>query len=437
MKLAFITPRYGAEIASGPEHACRLLAEQVCERHDVDVLTTCATDAVTWKNEAAEGTDRVRGVVVRRFAVSQSHDRDAFRQLTDRLVTGPHSRSEEMEWVRRLGPWSPGLLDHLKQKHRSYDVLVFFSLWHPTTVHGMQVAPERSVLFPYLQLRSVLRFGLWADVVSWPRAVGFFSECERRLLHSYVRAAPAYEELVGIGVDPLPQQAYPRHQQDPADTATPEGEEPVEAEDHEEPDYLERRGVPFRRRHRLYGRFAVYGGRVEPDNGSEEMLEYFDAYTTAQGAAASRNAARGGDASELALVLTGVKMMKLPEEPYIRLTGVLPDRDRMIAFEAADVSISPDSDDLLAQPLLESFAVGTPALASARNEAAVDHCQRADAGLYYADRDEFVETLRLLTVNDRVRERLGENGRHYISQNYRWDAVLGRFERLISRVRSR
>ena len=27
MKFAFVTPRYGAEIASGIEHACRLLAE--------------------------------------------------------------------------------------------------------------------------------------------------------------------------------------------------------------------------------------------------------------------------------------------------------------------------------------------------------------------------------------------------------------------------
>ena len=42
------------------------------------------------------------------------------------------------------------------------------------------------------------------------------------------------------------------------------------------PDYLAGRGIPFRRRHRLYGRFALYGGRVESDNGCEEMLEYFD-----------------------------------------------------------------------------------------------------------------------------------------------------------------
>ena len=64
MKFAFVAPRYGADITSGAEHACRLLAENVSERHDVDVLTTCARDPDTWKNEYTEGTDKVRGVVV-------------------------------------------------------------------------------------------------------------------------------------------------------------------------------------------------------------------------------------------------------------------------------------------------------------------------------------------------------------------------------------
>ena len=94
MKLAFITPRYGAEIPGGPEHACRLLAERVVERHDVDVLTTCADDGLTWKNQYAEGADKIRGVLVRRFAVNQPHDREAFRQTTSRLRTAPHTRNE-------------------------------------------------------------------------------------------------------------------------------------------------------------------------------------------------------------------------------------------------------------------------------------------------------------------------------------------------------
>jgi glycosyltransferase involved in cell wall biosynthesis len=109
----------------------------------------------------------------------------------------------------------------------------------------------------------------------------------------------------------------------------------------------------------------------------------------------------------------------------------------MIAYEAASVTIAPAADDLIAQPLLESLAVGTPVLASARNPAAVEHCRRANAGLCYATREEFVAELTQLATNPRLRERLGENGRAYIRQHHRWDGVVGRFERLISKVRTR
>ena len=85
----------------------------------------------------------------------------------------------------------------------------------------------------------------------------------------------------------------------------------------------------------------------------------------------------------------------------------------------------------------ESFAVGTPVLACARNAAAVEHCRRAGAGLYYANRQEFVEALRMLMTRHKLREQLGENGRQYVRQYYRWDAVLGRLERLVTLVRTR
>ena len=85
MRIAFIVQRYGTEILGGPEYACRLTAERLAERHAVDVLTTCAQDNVSWKNDYAEGADRVRGVTVRRFANSQTRDIADF--IAGRLLT--------------------------------------------------------------------------------------------------------------------------------------------------------------------------------------------------------------------------------------------------------------------------------------------------------------------------------------------------------------
>lgn len=422
MKFAFITPRYGAEITHGAEHVCRLLAERVCERHDVDVLTTCVRDSNTWKNEYAEGIDRIRGVVVRRFAAAGGRDADAFRAFTQRLYTNAHSRADELEWVRRTGSTSPPLVDFLRRQHRQYDALVFFSYWAGTTVHGMAVAPERSVLFPCARLEPAMRWIVTQDTLGAPAAVAYCSSAERRLVRAHMLRHPRAEEIVGVGVEPVPEARYPRMEQDvdPPESRIPDVDE-TEVEARPAPAHLAGRGILFRRRHRLDDRFVLYGGSVEPENGTEEMIEYFASYAEQNG--------------QTPLVLMGVKMMKLPQAPWLRMAGVLADRERMFALEAADVAIAPDPDDLAAVQVLESFAMGTPVLASARNSAAVDHCRRARAGLYYANRDEFVEALRLMMTNDALRSALGQNGRRYVQQHYLWEAVIGRFERVVARAR--
>jgi glycosyltransferase involved in cell wall biosynthesis len=423
VRFLFVTPRYGAEIVAGPEHACRLMAELVCRRHDVNVVTTCARTPLTWRNDYAEGTDRVRGVLVRRFAVDQPHDEATFQPFSERVLAGGQSRQDETEWARQLGPSSPALIEYIKRQHRSFDALIFFSLLHYTTVQGLAAAPDRSVLFPHLQLHPALRFGLWSDLARSARALGYISAAEQSIARPFLGVAQEAEEVVGIGVHSTPQQTYPRHQQDPGDNPQSEDEIATETEATLEPEYLAGRGVPFRRRHRLYKPFALYGGRVESDNGCEEMLEYFDSFSSAD--------------RDTMLILMGVKLMKVPEAPYLSFAGVLPDRERMVAYEAADVTLAPATADLFAQPVLESLAVGTPVLTAAMNRAAVEHCRRSNAGLYYANRDEFVAALRLMMGDARLREKMGENGRRYVEQHYSPEAVLGRFDRLVTRVKGR
>ena len=122
----------------------------------------------------------------------------------------------------------------------------------------------------------------------------------------------------------------------------------------------------------------------------------------------------------------GVKLMSLPEEPFIRFAGLLSDRERLQALEAATVVVCPSPYESLSLLALEALSVGTPILANARSAVLVEHCVRSNGGLYYADRDEFVECLKLLVGDDAPARRAGpQRPRLRRGRNYRWDVVLG------------
>jgi glycosyltransferase involved in cell wall biosynthesis len=172
----------------------------------------------------------------------------------------------------------------------------------------------------------------------------------------------------------------------------------------------------------VHGSFILYGGRIDPGKGCEELLEYFQTYR-----------AEGGDAT---LMLMGAKLMPLPDDPSVRFAGMLPDAERFHALEAATVVVVPSPYESLSLLALEAFAVGTPVLANQRAEVLVDHCRRSQAGLYYADRWEFTEALKLLVRDQALRATMGRNGKRYIDTHYRWSTILTKYERLFSRLRN-
>ena len=433
MKLAFVIQRYGAEVLGGSEQLCRLLAERLAVQHDVEVLTTCARDYVTWKNEYPEGVDRIRGVTVRRFASAATRDIESFNRFSDWIYNNPHTRADELEWLKQQGPWCPALIEHLKRHQGQYDVLVFFTYLYAPAVLGLEVVPSRSVLVSTAHDEPAIRLGIFKDVFSKPAALCYLTESERRFVQEEFPERPLLEEVTGVGIDIPERNPYPRmpapvepEVEDDlppaADEADGTGQAEEEAATRGVPTHLLERGAVFRRRHRLYGPLALYGGRIDPGKGCEELLEYFAAY-----------AKSGGEAT---LALMGVKLMSLPEEPYVRFAGLLSDRERLEALEAATVVICPSPYESLSLLALEAMAAGTPVLANARSAVLVEHCVRSNGGLYYADGDEFVECLMLLVRDAKLRAALGRNGREYITRNYRWDVVLGKYERLFAKIRN-
>jgi glycosyltransferase involved in cell wall biosynthesis len=417
MRIAFIVQRYGTEILGGSEYHCRLIAERLAPRHQVEVLTTCAQDYITWANDYPEGSDRVRGVTVRRFANAHTRDIHAFNRYSEWIFNNAHTREDEMSWLKQQGPWCPALIEYLERHHSQYDVLIFFTYLYAPTVLGLQIAPQKSILVPTAHDEPAIHLEIYKEMFSLPAGIAYNTEVERRFLTTHFSTRAVEEETVGCGVDLPHAQQYPRERQ---------AGDPPDEQDTDSPTFrphLSQRGTTFRRRHRLDGPILLYGGRIDAGKGCEELIEYFSAYVK-----------DGGDAS---LVLMGVKLMPLPEEPFIRFAGRLSEQERTQALEAATVVVVPSPYESLSLLALESFAVGTPILANARSDVLVDHCHKSNAGLYYADRYEFNECLRVLVADQRLRAVMGANGRDYVRQNYRWDVIIGKYEKMFAAMRRR
>jgi glycosyltransferase involved in cell wall biosynthesis len=412
MRIAFVVPRYGADLSGGREHQCRLIAERLAATHHVEVLTTCAVDNRTWTNVHAEGADRLRGVTVRRFAAARIGDPATVRRAADRIFFGRHTPQDELDYLRHQGPWAPGLVEHLERQHAQYDVLIFFTTLHAPAVLGARLAPHKSLLIPAVQDGPELQLTVFRELFSSAAGFAWETDDERRLVSSRFHLRSLVDDVVGCGVD------------------LPEGEVAVDGGDwrlvgppdrEPLPPHLEGPANAFRRRHRLYGPFVLQAGRIAAGEGCEELLEYYQHYLH-----------EGGDAC---LVLMGTKLLPLPDDPGVRFGGILPDEERAHSLEAATVVVLPSPDDRQLMLALEALSVGTPVLVNARSTTVVQHCLRSQGGLFYADRWEFAEALKLLTHDTALRAALGRNGRTYVGRHYRWPAVLSKYERLCEQLR--
>jgi glycosyltransferase involved in cell wall biosynthesis len=385
VRIAFIVQRYGLEILGGSEYHCRLIAERMAARYDVEVLTTCARDYITWANDYAEGSERVNGVTVRRFASERLRDIDAFNRYSEWIFHNPHSRDDEMSWLEQQGPWCPPLLDYLTQHHRTYDALIFFTYLYAPTVIGVQIAPERSILVPTAHNEPAIHLDIYKEMFQRPRAIAFNTDVERAFLKATFDIRPAAEETVGCGVDLLEGQS----------------------------------GIARTGQHHLPGGpFLLYGGRIDPGKGCDQLLTFFNGYKEG-----------GGPAT---LVLMGNKLMPLPAVPWVRYAGLLSESDRLRALASATIVVVPSPFESLSLLALEAMALGKPVLCNAHADVLVDHCKRSDAGLYYSTQDEFIECTNLLLADRDLRERMGRNGKAYVAANYSWGVIMAKYDTLMA-----
>ena len=203
-KVAFVVQRYGLEVNGGAELLCRQVAERMAKYWDVEVLTTCAIDYMTWQNEYPPGPTTVNGITVQRFPVDVPRDVAAFNQLSDSVLVGGAGRDAELQWMKAQGPFSSALLDYLQHHHQTYDWFIFFTYLYASTFFGLPLVADRSILVPTAHDEPPIYLEIFRDLFSLPKVLIFNTTEEQDFVNQRFGTQHILQDVVGVGVEAPP-----------------------------------------------------------------------------------------------------------------------------------------------------------------------------------------------------------------------------------------
>jgi glycosyltransferase involved in cell wall biosynthesis len=387
LKIVFVVQRYGLEIVGGAELHCRWVAEHLAERHRVEVLTTTATDYLTWQGDLSPGASELNGVVVRRFPVARLRVRERFDEIADKVCFFDHTDEEEKRWLEEHGPVCPALVDHLREHQAEYDAIVFFSYRYWTSYHGLAIAPRKSLLVPTAEHDRVLYLRLFAPFFRLPAAIVYNSPEERELIQKVSGNAEVPGDVVGTGIN--------RPAAIPVDDVAS--------------------------RLDLLGDYLVYVGRIEPEKGCAVMIDHFLRWQRETSA-------------NVTLALLGRSTMEIHENVHVRLLGVVTEGEKLAALARSRALLMPSRHESLSMVVLEAWMMKRPVLVNGDCEVLRGQVIRAGGGLYYRRYEEFAAALDVLLTERALADTLGRQGEAYFQANYAWEVIVDKYERLLARV---
>jgi glycosyltransferase involved in cell wall biosynthesis len=369
MRIAFVVQRYGTEVNGGAELEARLIAEHVSPYVQVEVLTSCAIDYMTWQNHYAPGLTTLNGIPVRRFPVHTPRDVQTFNQFSSQIFCKPHSYYDEIHWMTLQGPDVPDLFQFIREHHQDYDLFVFFTYLYSTTFQGIQIVPFKSILFPTAHDENWIYFDIFRTVFNLPRAFIFNSAEEERFVRKRFDNAYIPGAVLGVGIElpPVP---------------------PVQVLDED---------------------YVIYLGRIDQAKGCKELFEYFLAYKSETN-------------DPVKLVLIGTQAMQVPSHPDILSLGFMGE-ERFTWLQHAQLLVLPSPHESLSLATLEAWAMEIPVLVNGAAIVLKDHCLRSQGGLYFESEGQFISALRRLRLDAALRAKLSARGKVYVDQHYQWEKI--------------
>ena len=391
LRIGYVVQRYGLDVNGGSEVHCRMLAERLARFHDVDVLTTCAIDYVTWRDEYPEGVTSLNGVSVRRFKVDYPRNNSVFDEMSSRVFGGPHTEEDEIRWMKLQGPYSSKLLAWLEKHRTSYNVFIFQTYLYCTTFFGLPLVSDRAVLISTAHDEPPIYLTIFEKLFQKAGYLLYNSPEEGAFLKRRFFASELEGEVVGLGL-----------------------ESGKALESCSEWDRIQQQigSSPY----------LLYVGRIDESKGCGSLIEYFARYVTE-----TAN-------SDLKLVMLGKAAMTVAGHTQLLTPGFVSEKAKMQALHACSLMLIPSPYESLSIVALEAWQFEKPVLVNGDCAVLRGQCIRSNGGLWYSSYAEFREALTSLLNDQAMAETIGRQGAEFVEQNYLWEPIEKRVNSILHDV---
>lgn len=385
-KIAFVVQRYGMEVNGGAELYCRQVAEKLSEYYEVDVLTTCALDYMTWKNYYVEGKEVINNVNVIRFKVDKERNVNRFNKLSEKILINPSKNTyeENIEWMEEQGPVCNDLINYLKENNKEYKSILFMTYLYWTTFWGLEVCPEKSILIPTAHDELPIYLNIFKEKFNAPKFIAYNTCDEMEFVNKLFNNKSVNSDIFGVGVD-LPENI---------------------------------KEVNIREKYNFSGEYILYVGRIDESKGCRELFEYYLRYI--------KETKR-----DIKLVLIGKAVMDIPKHKNIIPIGFVSDEDKFNAIKQSKFVVISSKYESLSMILLESLKLNKPVVVNGNCSVLKTHCKRSNAGLYYQNYEEFREVIEFMINYREECEIIGNNGEIYVEENYDWNIIINKMIKCI------
>jgi glycosyltransferase involved in cell wall biosynthesis len=392
-RIAVVVQRYGPQALGGAESAARWVAESLVSYmgFDVHVLTSCANDYTTWQNVHPAGLSTKNGVHIHRFKVDAQRDWLHSQQETGRFLLGAHSVEQEMDWIRRQGPFCSDLLRYIAAHAAEFDAFIFFTYLYASTFFTLPLVAEKAILAPAAHDEPFIYLDTYRALLHMPRHIFYLTTAERELVQRVSGNQHIPSTVTAIGLQ------------------APSGID----------------GARFRARHDLQGDFLLYGGRLSEAKNVPQLLDYFLRYCSNP---ATDQLLPG---APLTLALMGRAHMELPTHKQIVPLGFVSEKEKFDALQAATAVVLPSIYESLSIIVLEAWLVGTPVLVNGRSAVLRRQVQESNGGLYYTSYQEFESTLDILLRRPDLRREMGRQGRRFVATRYDAGQIMDQYRSVI------